>query len=233
MGVEWVMTPTPLRGEALEDGPAYVGKNCCLYRVRDAAPFAYFCSRAITVPKGKALETLAARTQDPRDAVVLEASAEATEASISSPSSWKKAEYCWRGPNQIRIRIDRAPTSGWIVVQESWNSGWSARVNGQPTPVRRANDLFMAAAVPAGSSEIVLTFRSRAFAVGLAISAASLVVCAALMWSRKRWNMAESHGAGEWDATLLLSLALTATIVSAAVRCDAWRETFYQASALP
>jgi uncharacterized membrane protein YfhO len=75
-----------------------------------------------------------------------------------------------------------APAAGWLVVNEAWDPGWRATVNGAATPVRRANFLMRAVRVGAGPQRVVMTYApSRDLALrGLALL--SLLTCALLAW---------------------------------------------------
>jgi uncharacterized membrane protein YfhO len=75
-----------------------------------------------------------------------------------------------------------APAAGWIVVNEAWDAGWRATVNGVETPVRRANFLMRAVRVGAGPQRVVMTYApSRDLPLrGLALL--SLLTCAWLVW---------------------------------------------------
>ena len=45
-----------------------------------------------------------------------------------------------------------------LVRRETWFAGWSAQLDGHPTAIRRADGLFQAVAVPAGSHQITFTY---------------------------------------------------------------------------
>ncbi len=61
--------------------------------------------------------------------------------------------------DHTRIDIDtEAPTAGVVLLNEIWHPWWRAEVNGQATPILRANGLMRAVQVPAGASRIVFRF---------------------------------------------------------------------------
>ena len=58
-----------------------------------------------------------------------------------------------------RIEIDAdSPDGGWVVLNDVWHPWWTATVDGQSTPILRANVLFRAIEVPAGRHRVTLTF---------------------------------------------------------------------------
>ena len=70
--------------------------------------------------------------------------------------------------------------------------GWTARIDGEPAPILRANLLFRALQVPAGESLVVFAFEPHLWQVSLAagialwVAALSLLV---LLFRRARSDM--------------------------------------------
>ena len=58
----------------------------------------------------------------------------------------------------------RPPT---LVLADAWYPGWTATVNGEATPVYRANIMFRAVAVPAGENLVVFQFDPQLWRVAL------------------------------------------------------------------
>src|SRR5207253_662842 len=75
-------------------------------------------------------------------------------------------------PDQIRLHAT-STTAGLIVLSEVYYPAWHAYVDGQPTPVYRADHALRAVAVPAGDHDVELRFESATLAAGLAISLAT------------------------------------------------------------
>src|SRR5262249_20111994 len=63
----------------------------------------------------------------------------------------------------------------YVVLSDAWYPGWEASVDGQPTPLLRADGLFRAIRIAPGDHDVVFTYRSRPFEIGLIISLVSLV----------------------------------------------------------
>jgi hypothetical protein len=116
-----------------------------------------------------ALEALCDPAFDARSQVVLEAD----EGPVAPPRgtgdplrSARVREY-----HSDRVVIDcDADAASHLVLLDTWYPGWVARVNGTWVPIRHANYLFRAVAVPAGQSEVTFTYEPRSFRMGLAVS---------------------------------------------------------------
>ena len=47
---------------------------------------------------------------------------------------------------------------GWLVINGTYDAGWTATVNGTPSPVVRANGLVRAVQIPAGTHTVTLRY---------------------------------------------------------------------------
>ncbi|MCC6957387.1 MAG: YfhO family protein, partial [Anaerolineales bacterium] len=72
---------------------------------------------------------------------------------------------------------------------EVWYPGWTARLDGAPAPLARANYLFQAVPVPAGQHTLELRYRPLSFYGGAALSLAGLALLW-VVWKRTR----RAHG---------------------------------------
>ncbi len=114
---------------------------------------------------------------DPRRTVLLETLPEpapcppAPTATPAEPS----ARIVAYANNRVEIAVT-SPGCGFLVLNDAWQRWWTAEVNGEASPVLRANVLFRAVAVPAGSSTVVFTFRPfEGLAADLAARLAPLI----------------------------------------------------------
>jgi hypothetical protein len=81
-----------------------------------------------------------------------------------------------------RVQLEsRASASAFVVLADAWDPGWTARVDGQPAPVLRANVAFRAVEVPPGRHSVAFFYRPPSVPVGLAISLLSLAATALLL----------------------------------------------------
>lgn len=73
-----------------------------------------------------------------------------------------------------------APTPQTLTLAEPWYPGWTATVDDAPVPIHKAGGWMRALAVPAGTHQVQLQFRSRWLPLGAALSLAVLGLC--LFW---------------------------------------------------
>jgi uncharacterized membrane protein YfhO len=65
--------------------------------------------------------------------------------------------------------------------------GWNARVNERDAPVLRANYLFRAVEIPAGTSRVKFKYAPISFSIGVGLSAITVLVLAGFgIWSKKK-----------------------------------------------
>ncbi|MBK8027780.1 MAG: YfhO family protein [Chloroflexi bacterium] len=72
-----------------------------------------------------------------------------------SPASVGFVSYL---PERIELRVE-TDAPGLLLLADAYYPGWTATVDGQPAPVYRADVMFRAVPVPAGSHEVVFDYR--------------------------------------------------------------------------
>lgn len=73
------------------------------------------------------------------------------------------------------VLTSNSPDDGWVVVRDTWYPGWVASIDGVESPVLRADYLFKAVGVPAGSRQVELEYKPVSFTSGLWISLVSWI----------------------------------------------------------
>lgn len=163
-GVTYFMSngDTPLPGTIT----AYQGEGVTISRVPDARPFAFAAPSVRWV--GSAEQAARGMAPDPLGAVYLEGagSEQAGHATVTVVS---------RQPGDVQLRV-RAAQPAEIVVLQSYTPGWSATVDGRQTAITPADVLFQAVRVPAGSHQVVLTYRPLSVVVGFGLTGAGLLL---------------------------------------------------------
>ncbi|MBQ9503920.1 MAG: YfhO family protein [Lachnospiraceae bacterium] len=74
-----------------------------------------------------------------------------------------------------------------------YSTGWSAQIDGEPAALYCANDMYMAALLPAGDHSIRLTYKTPLLREGARISAVSLVLLAGYIIINRRKKIAIMH----------------------------------------
>ena len=96
------------------------------------------------------------------------------------------ATYREVSPTDVRLSIEAGAPS-IVVIRNSYDDGWTATVDGEPSPLFPTDGFLQGVAVGAGSHEIRLVYRDGAVAVGLWLSGGVwLAIAAAWAAARRR-----------------------------------------------
>jgi hypothetical protein len=146
------------------------------FSVPGALPRAYAVGGSRTADGRFALErVLVDPGFDPEREVVL------TEGSAQAGPAAFKADVRITDLRPDRVHLDAMLShDGWVVLVDSFDPGWTARLDGRDVPLLRANHAFRAVRVPAGRHRIEQVYRPASVRWGLAISGLALVVGIAL-----------------------------------------------------
>jgi len=82
-------------------------------------------------------------------------------------------------PERVVIEVDAA-TPAYLVLSDSFDPGWSARVDDQPTPIRPAYIAFRAVFLSAGKHTVVFTYRPAGFELGLELTCGGILLALVL-----------------------------------------------------
>lgn len=147
--------------------PPYV-----VYENREVFPRAFVVQRAAPLPGSRSEALQALKAANLRQLVLLE-DFEGTPDPAAPDADLRPATITEYLPNRVTVQVhDSAP--GYLVLADIWFPGWSVTVDGAPAHLHRADYLFRAVRVPAGTHEIAFTFRPESYAYGKAISGLAL-----------------------------------------------------------
>ncbi len=167
-------------------GIAQISTNTFEWQARPSPmPLITAGQRPIFTTATNALRAMRAPAFDPRETVFLPPEAQATLAATNRSD----AEVLNYKFSAHRIEAEIASDAPAVVsVAQSFYPRWRAYVNGRATRLWRANFAFQAVEVRAGRSKVLLVYRDRAFRLGGAVTAASLLLVAGLIlrWGRSR-----------------------------------------------
>ena len=92
-----------------------------------------------------------------------------------------------------------ATNLGYLVLTDTFYPGWKATVDGESVPILQANYLFRAVPISPGRHTVMFEYAPQSFALGLSITAATLVGIVILLmvvaWRVSRGGRCEA-GAG-------------------------------------
>ena len=91
-------------------------------------------------------------------------------------------------PGEITLRTQtEAPR--WLIVDEGYDSGWQADIDGTRQVIHPANEMFQAFLVPTGTHTIHLRYRPPSFIAGALLSALALLTLLGVLmgaWLRRK-----------------------------------------------
>ena len=77
----------------------------------------------------------------------------------------------------VQVMMESAEErDGYVVLSDTHYPGWRVYVDGEPRPLLRADYLFRAVAVPAGTHKVSFEYAPLSVTVGLAISAIAVLI---------------------------------------------------------
>jgi hypothetical protein len=130
------------------------------------------------VAEGEALRVLLEdESFDPRFEVLLE-DAPPLEPSPPEGSGFFPADavrWIEREPDRFVLEV-QASGPALLVVSQNWFPSWTARVNGEETPILRADHALQAISVPAGTHRVEFAVESDALGQALMLSGLSLLL---------------------------------------------------------
>jgi hypothetical protein len=161
-----------------------------------ALPRAFVVPRANAVSPGRhpdltPVQIVASPDFDPRRSVLIEGdatlSAGGSQAGQSPP---QPAEVVDLGPDAVQVRAS-LDQPGYLVLDDFYHRGWTARIDGQLTRVLIANAVFRGVALPPGQHTVEFRFEPLSHLVGAGVSAVALVVALITMvwgFNLARWD---------------------------------------------
>ncbi len=164
--------------------PPYV-----VYERNTLLPRAFVVHEAAPLPeRSQVLETL--RTTDFRRRVLLEdwdGNTTGQSPAGSPETTLTTAQITDYRPNRVMMEVD-APAPGWLVLADVWFPGWTCTVDDRPVRVHRANFVFRAVEMPAGSHRVVFRFAPRSYRTGQWISLLTLMMLAGSLLATWAWR---------------------------------------------
>jgi|GEM_PF-3428465 len=179
--------PTDVNGsKSVADGSlqlVYQGPDGRIYKLRNALPRAFLVPRVIVAPDSQAsLTMLVDPTFDGREAAIVIGADAASKTGLSildssSDNFAATATIVSDRVNDVGIEVN-TPQPAMLVLNDSWDSGWNAAVDGVRQPVLRVNYAFRGVVVPAGKHNVTFLYRPPLVIIGLVISGVTIILLA-------------------------------------------------------
>jgi hypothetical protein len=171
---------------------SYRSEDVAVYRNHDVLPRAFVVHKAQAVQDDdQALQLLRQDDLNLRSEVLL--ATDQVLASLFANGEADKAELVTYDSQRVTVKVDAA-ADGYLVLTDAWYPGWRVRVDGQEAPLLRADVIFRAVQVSAGSHVVEFEYAPQSFRMGLLVSATALIVLLGLwlflekLQPRRSWH---------------------------------------------
>jgi hypothetical protein len=183
-GVSHVLSPFPQQETAFalvsHDGNAYV------YRVDGAARVRFVRAARQVKTDREAFGRIVDAGFDPDREILLHDAPDIAPPGpegapdISTHTAESRPVVTHEDSRQLVITAE-APADGYLLLADTFYPGWTAHVDGTPTPIYRANVSVRGIRLPKGRHEVRFTYDAPDFARGLQITLASVSLL--LLWA--------------------------------------------------
>ena len=193
LGVRYILSERPLENVGAPVGPQLRGPHgeFLVYERPGALPRAFVVPTVTQLTDEDAvIDALTREDLDPRAAaLVIAAEVSGDSLPAGAPeAATREVRFLVDVPNELQLQVEPGP-AGYLVLSDSYMSGWTATVNGAPARILRANVSMRAVAVPEGEAEVRFSYRTPGLDTGMmctSISAAVLLLL--LLWWRRNPN---------------------------------------------
>jgi hypothetical protein len=91
-----------------------------------------------------------------------------------------------RAVGRVLLAIDgRGPRSSFIAINQTWDDGWQATLDGAPTALLRTDVDLSGVVVPAGRHQVELVYGDPWVQAGVAVSLAAALACLVLILAHR------------------------------------------------
>lgn len=187
-GVQALLTPAPVNIPGTK--ATYIGTDGFVYAVAEPTHRATLVSTWVPVAdEAEATKVLSsADLETLRNAAIIETERKPHVASTTA----RPAQIAIAGTNRVAINLP-PHSGGFLLLRDTYASGWHAKVDGRPARIVPANVSQRAVEVPPGARTVEFRYWPRSLSIGAVISvAAALVVgLTAWLWRRRRLGAVE------------------------------------------
>jgi hypothetical protein len=182
-GVSHVLSPFPQQETAF----ALVShdRNAYVYRVDGAARVRFVRAARQVKNNREALARVVDAAFDPDHEILLHDAPDvaspgtADAGDISAETAESRPVVTHEDSRQLVIAAE-APVDGYLLLADTYYPGWTASVDGTPTPIYRANVSVRGIRLPKGRHEVRFTYDAPGFSRGLTVTL--LAISILLLW---------------------------------------------------
>jgi hypothetical protein len=159
----------------------YKGPDGRIYKLKDALPRAFLVPSVVVAPDSQAaLSKLVDPKFNARDAAIVIGEDAAAKSGLpkldsSSASLAATSTIVSDRVNDVDIEVN-TPQPAMLVLNDSWDSGWKAKVDGVEQSVLRVNYAFRGVVVPAGKHTVAFVYRPPLVLIGLVVSGVTFIL---------------------------------------------------------
>ncbi len=151
----------------------YRSEDVAVYENPDYAPRAFLTHNAVRATDEEALAHLQA--PDYSGELFL-ADGEELQ-SDSGQGLDERVEIIEYQPERVVLNVN-ADFDAYVVLNDAWDAGWVASVDGEPLPIHRADVILRAVRVGEGTHRVEFLYRPRSLYSGIILSGVSLDILA-------------------------------------------------------
>jgi hypothetical protein len=173
LNVKYIITYEEINDKRLE--LAYTDEQVNVYRNNESLPRAFFLSNYKVISNGQeALDFLRSKDFNPMDVVVLNEEPASFENRADSQHNNASVEIKDYSPNKVILNIN-TPSSGILVLSDTFYPGWKAYVDREETEIMKANTVMRAVIIPKGKHLVKFVYDPVPFNNGLKLGLCTLI----------------------------------------------------------
>lgn len=176
LNVRYLVSGAPIAAPGLRE--AYRGSRSIVYELEGAYPRAMLVGGIEVLPDSLALDRLLSPGFDPASKVLVD---ETQGVRIDGDGSARgRVSWVERGINAYTLQVE-TDAPALLLISDNYYPSWRATVDGESTPLLRADYTLRAIRVPPGSHRIVLEYRSALFTAAVWTTLISLLAMIGLV----------------------------------------------------
>jgi hypothetical protein len=153
---------------------AYLSDTVAAWENHDVMPRAFVVHSAQILEDSAAFARLKSTDFYPDHEAIL---SDGQPINLTSSAARDSVEITDYESERVRLRVT-TEQPGYLILADSWYPGWNVFVDGQATPIQRADVLFRAVRIEPGTHAVVFEYQPVSFVLGAAISIISILILA-------------------------------------------------------